>query len=463
MRYGGHSSNAEIIEIGQLPEFRSLPDSSEVNSFFDYYRGDYGLDILDLGVQYNSKNQLINVSGFKRSSQGNYGHYIHPAKNSGPIQQSYRIDYSKKSSNERIEVSAARFLTSSGIPDISQNGFEQDDIVSSGVKFEKTLETWKIITYLSQFAQIRNLTHSLIGDSASRFINRNQFDIQLTSLSGYEFGVSQKSQQFNHRNNLRSAVWSSIYFRKYFEDLSIMTGIQFSENKIDQPYTFSVNYQKKSSFGALNISVLAEAQSAHPDANKSFFNELERKQKSFASYKILRNKISIESYLTVLNISAKSFYNYNISLSGLNIVYRFNEDWSIYSKFISPFGVNDENTFGSIYNSGLKGGFSIFQNNMNINFNIWQDGFTNNNGSFSYDPFLRYYNQSRENNFALVNRNLTHLEINSNISGVLLHYKIYNLFNAIGVENRYTFFKPNAIYPEIGRMIQFGVTWYFDN
>ena len=138
-----------------MPEFRSLPDSSEVNSFFDYYRGDYGLDILDLGVQYNSKNQLINVSGFKRSSQGNYGHYIHPAKNSGPIQQSYRIDYSKKSSNERIEVSAARFLTSSGIPDISQNGFEQDDIVSSGVKFEKTLETWKIITYLSQFAQIR--------------------------------------------------------------------------------------------------------------------------------------------------------------------------------------------------------------------------------------------------------------------------------------------------------------------
>jgi len=58
---------------------------------------------------------------------------------------------------------------------------------------------------------------------------------------------------------------------------------------------------------------------------------------------------------------------------------------------------------------------------------------------------------------------LTHLEINSNISGVLLHYKIYNLFNAIGVENRDTFFKPNAIYPEIGRMIQFGVTWFFDN
>ena len=37
-----------------------MPDSSSVNSFFDYYRGDYGLDKLDLGVRYSSKNQFIN-------------------------------------------------------------------------------------------------------------------------------------------------------------------------------------------------------------------------------------------------------------------------------------------------------------------------------------------------------------------------------------------------------------------
>ena len=70
---------------------------------------------------------------------------------------------------------------------------------------------------------------------------------------------------------------------------------------------------------------------------------------------------------------------------------------------------------------------------------------------------------SREDDFAIIDRNLAHLEIQSNISGVILHYKINNLLNAIGVENKDTFFKPNAIYPEVGRMIQFGVTWYFDN
>ena len=68
-----------------------------------------------------------------------------------------------------------------------------------------------------------------------------------------------------------------------------------------------------------------------------------------------------------------------------------------------------------------------------------------------------------EDDFAIIDRKLAHLEIQSNISGVILHYKINNLLNALGVENKDTFFKPNAIYPEVGRMIQFGVTWYFDN
>ena len=59
-RYGGHSSETTINEMGVLPEFRTLPDSSSVNSFFDYYRGDYGLDKLDLGVKYFSK-KLIDM------------------------------------------------------------------------------------------------------------------------------------------------------------------------------------------------------------------------------------------------------------------------------------------------------------------------------------------------------------------------------------------------------------------
>ena len=74
-RYGGHSLNVAINEIGVLPEFRTLPDSSSVISFFDYYRGDYVMeydDVILVTVQYR-----LNAFGFMSSEDealpGNYG------------------------------------------------------------------------------------------------------------------------------------------------------------------------------------------------------------------------------------------------------------------------------------------------------------------------------------------------------------------------------------------------------
>ena len=462
-RYGGHSLEVSINEIGTLPEFRELPDSSSVISFFDYYRGDYGLDKLDLGVKYFSKNQLLNVSGFKRSSLGSYGHYIHPTRSNGPIHQSYRIDYAKKTLEDRIEVSAARFITISGIPDNMQNGIENDNIVSSGISYERSLDNWKIKSYFSQFAQNRTLTHSSYTDSTSRFINRNQFDLQLTNSKRYEFGFNQKFHQYNSSNYSRSVAWSNFYLRKHFDNLSIMAGVQMSKNELFQPLTFSVSYKNISRLGEFKIFTLSETQSAHPDANKSYSNDFESKLRSSVSYKISKNKLYLESYLTDVNINANDFYNYNITLFGTNIAYNFIKDWSIYYNTINPLSSAQENALGSFFNTGLKGKFSLFQGNMKINFHIWAESYINGDNNFTYDPFLQYYSAIGENDFAIIDRNLAHLEIQSNISGVILHYKINNLLNAIGVENKDTFFKPNAIYPEIGRMMQFGVTWYFDN
>ena len=446
-----------------MPAFSSLPDSSSVNSFFDYYRGDYGLDKLDLGVRYSSKNQFINISGFKRSSLGNFGHYIHPSKSGGPIHQSYRIDYSKKNLMDRIEVSVARFITSSGIPDFIQNGSENDNIVSSGINYEKNLINWKVRSYFSQFAQHRTLTHSLYTDSISRYINRNQFDFQLANSNGYEFGVNQKFQLFNNSNNLRSIAWSSLYMRKRFTKFSIMAGIQTSNNEIYEPYTFLVNYQNVTRYGSFSLFVLSESQPAHPDANKSYANDLESKLKSSMNYEISNKKLSLTVTLSDVKINAEDLYNYSQSLVGLKIIYSLNTGWNIYYKTVKPISLSQENILGLISHSGLKGRFALFQDNMKINFHIWADTYVNQNDSFTFDPFLQYYSRNRENNFEIINRNLTHLEIQSNISGVLLDYKIYNLLNALGSNNEDTFFKPNSIYPEIGRMMQFGVTWYFDN
>jgi len=39
--------------------------------------------------------------------------------------------------------------------------------------------------------------------------------------------------------------------------------------------------------------------------------------------------------------------------------------------------------------------------------------------------------------------------------------KIFNVLNF--VDSSKSTFKPIALYPEIGRMVQFGVTWHFEN
>ena len=164
-----------------------------------------------------------------------------------------------------------------------------------------------------------------------------------------------------------------------------------SKNELYQPFTFSVSYKNISRLGELKIFALSETQSAHPDANKSFSNNFESKLRSSISYKISKNKLSLESYFNDASISANNFYNYNITLFGTNIAYSFIKDWSIYYNSIIPLSGTQENTLGTFFNSGLKGKFSLFQGNMKINFHIWADSYINGDNNFSYNPFLSVF------------------------------------------------------------------------
>ena len=463
-RYGGHTAKKiEISEIGRLPSFLPLPDSSLTQSFFDYYRGDYGLDKLDIGVEYQSKNKIIKVSGFKRSSFGNFSHYIHPAKSQAPIHQSYRIDYSTKKAKEQIEISAARYITSSGLPDLIQNGFENDNIINSAFRYQRKFNQWTLNSYLSQFGQNRLLIHSLYSDSTSRFINRNRLEVQIMNDRGFEFGLSQKFQQYNSKAQFRSLGWSSLFFRKYYKSMSFMAGMQFSESELYQPYIFSINYISETRIGNFGLLVSSNSQPVHPDRNASHNNEFEMRLRSSLYYDLYSRKFSLKSYMTNISLKAGDLYNYSLGFAGVKGVLFLNDNWQIYSQIVSPLNSSTENKIGTKIDNGLKGKFQLFQNNMKISFHIWMDSYTNSATNFTYDPFLQFPHESADNNFEISNRNLSHLEIESNISGVLLHYKIYNLLNAVGVNNEDVLFKPNAIYPEIGRMMQFGVTWYFDN
>ena len=64
-------------------------------------------------------------------------------------------------------------------------------------------------------------------------------------------------------------------------------------------------------------------------------------------------------------------------------------------------------------------------------------------------------------NYKIAGRDIVNFDLEANVSGVLLNLKIFNVLNF--VDSSRSTFKPIALYPQIGRMLQFGVTWYFEN
>ena len=74
---------------------------------------------------------------------------------------------------------------------------------------------------------------------------------------------------------------------------------------------------------------------------------------------------------------------------------------------------------------------------------------------------MQYQHENYKENYEIINRSVNNIELEANVSGVLLNLKIFNLLNFI--DSSKSTFKPNAVYPKIGRMVQFGVRWYFEN
>ena len=100
---------------------------------------------------------------------------------------------------------------------------------------------------------------------------------------------------------------------------------------------------------------------------------------------------------------------------------------------------------------------------MIVDLKLWANRRSGNRASFGFDPLLQIPFTNNNSEWATSDSQLLNFEGNANISGVIVSYKINNILNAIGTTNEKTWFRPNHVYPQLGRMVQFGVTWYFDN
>ena len=100
---------------------------------------------------------------------------------------------------------------------------------------------------------------------------------------------------------------------------------------------------------------------------------------------------------------------------------------------------------------------------MIVDFRLWSDMRFGSKSLFGYNPLIQIPFENFNSQWIIRDSQIFNFEANANISGVIISYKINNILNAIGNTNEEAWFRPNHVYPQLGRMLQFGVTWYFNN
>ena len=152
---------------------------------------------------------------------------------------------------------------------------------------------------------------------------------------------------------------------------------------------------------------------------------------------------------------------------GGNLQFDIKNGWLVYSKIMAQI---DSSIYGggigAIATAGIQGKLSLFKGYMKIDTHLWMDGANGKLKSFGFDPIKQVPFNHTNPSWELPDQWLLHFEVVANISDVMLSYKINNILNAVGSmggasQSDLIWARPNHVYPQLGRMMQFGVTWYF--
>lgn len=465
-RYGRYTSKQfKPFGTGELPNYKPLPDSARIITHFDYYRGDYIYDQLDLRAKYEAKNQWIHMHGFKRTHGGNTGFYLHPDGGKSPIHHAYRLDYGGKRGDRRIEVSVGRYVTRSGLPDSTQNGSEDDNIITAGFRIEQPIGRWHVNGHFAQFAQHRLVHHSALSDSNYRDINRNLINLQLRVPIGFTFGIEQQAQQVSSSIHNRSLAWTKLYGMKQLGLFSIMGGVQILNSDDAFPFVWKVGYYKKIGGGYLELSSSGTPTPKHPDLDDpSDGSAFEYWSRSTIRGGYNNSSLEIGGYLAMTQNGVIGSDNTPITFAGGEISYRFQNGWELFTSFYNQLDTTEFiGGIGTQIKAGIKGKLNLFKNNMKIDATLWTNGSQGRMTTFAFNPLLQTPFKHQQSDWALPDRWLIHFETVANISGVLVTYRINNLLNAFGETGDEAWIRQNYLYPPLGRMMQFGVSWSFDN
>ena len=466
IRFGEEvNKNFFINDSYNLSDFNSIKDSTFTKSYFDHARGDYNYNKLDFSFINNTSNQNWKINFFKKNFYGNTGHYIINNQPNSPIQQSFIINHNKKINNQNLEFAVGRFLTKSGLPDINQNGKELSEILSSAFRIKSNFKDVNTVLYFSQFIQNRRIFHSTFSDSSHQKINRSLVKFKIYKHKNLSLNFD--NNFYLHSNDQKNYLkkWSNSYININHKNLNLFLGYQFFEGRKNNSdgFNWNISYQYNLTNLKLFIQSRKNTEPFHPNLLNEKNSDFQFFTDNKVSLKYISDKLSLTTSVTS-TIIENSLVSSPLNFLNFDLKYKILPSLSFYSKITSQidtsfFGIGG----GEIYEIGFKPKFLLFNKKIKFECIAYADIFNGFSSNYGYNVISNIPNkielkENTKNDYWLLN-----FEAYVNISSAKLYYKISNILNAINPNDNSSLVYRNYIYPKLGRMVEFGVKWHFDN
>ncbi len=464
-------------KAGEVPKMESIPDSAQISSSFDYRKGDYLFDQLDVQAGFSDGTRLLKMNGFKRSYAGSFGQYVQPEGILTPNQQSYRLDYLASFDTEKVQASVAHFVTNSGLPDSIMNGHHENITTVAGISYSKTDTTKTFQVFGSQFNQERRVELS----SIFTYLNRTHLHFRWTWNAYKTVGFFADKQSIM-QDELRDLKWVTIYGGLNGERLTTSLGGSFlSEGKSYAIYLKS-SFSLQGKSWEINTGLSYNTKPAHI--------ALIDTSQMFETWS--RVHLNIEKRICLFRFqSANNFGSVAHSGSGSNPNYLSSElsmSWEIYSKWTvsGMVGMYEtlwnnsslvENTpltdgFRRKIQFSIKGSQPFFHGNMMVHTKLRVNGNLNREQNYGYDFVNAIPIQEENQSYPLPDYWVAHFEISAVVSKMTLIWKVQNVLNAYeptareiypGLNNDYVWIRNNRDFYPMGQLISFSVLWNFEN
>jgi hypothetical protein len=468
-------------------ELHSFPDSSQIKSRIDYYRGDFSYDQLEIDAQFSEKNRVIFLSGFKRTYKGPYSQYTDPLGSNNPLQQSYRLDYLSKDKDELLDISVGYFITDSRLNlDDPADFIHKEKIVSAGIGYSKDFAIWQYKIHGAFFQQY----YSMDFDSVKAYLNRfhlNQFiSKKIKNSALLKFGIELDNQGISLVDTTKKIrLWSTIYGGWEKQSLGIKLGTTIAQDDMVPYFNISTNSIE-------GKTIKWQSYLKYEAVPKHLFLWKETDVNDFEQWLTAHADAQVNWKSTVLNIGLNYFHNRNTDLvhkyyindelidisnnllsSSISMQIPIFREWKIDAQYRHIFehnlysdGIGDKLTIG-IFATEM-----LFKNNLLARARLWGDAYLSHNKNLVYKGF-HYGPYVNDNTFLSIPDNCVfNLELSAKISKMTIMWKVNNILQTTesitnqlfpNLNDNLLLITNSTNFPPLNRFITFNIVWDFEN